>query len=113
MKANDVNLSFDNYIKIVLKLYNKYFSLKEHTYKEKHNDKLYITRAIKPIKHRNTLQKLYAKWPRTAKISKQYGNMLTSVIRAAKENYCKSKLQGNTGSAKKTVYFKFTTRKIQ
>lgn len=104
MVADDVNASFDNYMKKFLNLYNHHYPLKQFTCKEKHINKPYITPAIKTsIKHRNKLQKLYAKWPLTyGKTFKQYRNTLTSLIRSAKENYYKSKLKENTGNTKKT-----------
>ena len=112
-----LNNSFENYMNFFLKLYDKHFPQKQFTFKEKHN-KPYITQAIQQsIKHRNKLQKLYAKWPITyGKIFKDYRNTLTSTIRAAKENYIKSKLQNNTGNLKKTwdiinfLMGKFNTR---
>ena len=104
MIENDVNISFDNYVEKFLEFYNKHFPLRKHTFKEKHKDKTYITQAIKnSIKHRNKLQKLYAKWPITyGAVFKRYRNMLTSIIRTAKENHYKCQLKENEGNAKKT-----------
>ena len=45
-------------------LYNIHFPIRSFKIKEKHFGKPYITPGIiKSIKHRNKLQKLYAKWP--------------------------------------------------
>lgn len=103
MINNDVEKSFSTYTENFQQLYEKHFPSKLITCKEKHN-KPYITEAIKKsIKHRNKLQKLYAKWPLTyGKIFKEYRNSLTSVIRSAKENYYKLKLENSSGNAKKT-----------
>lgn len=46
---------------------------------------------------------MYAKWPLTYGIYfKKYRNTLTATLRAAKENYYKSKLKENAGNSKKT-----------
>ena len=97
------NEAFEKYFKIFLVLYNKNFPIKEVTIKEKHLGKPYITPAIQTsIKHRNKLQKLFAKWPLTHEVTfKQYRNRLTSLIRKAKENYYKSKLEQANDSKKK------------
>ena len=91
---NDINKSFDNYMSGFSYLYDKHFPVKTFTYKEKHHNKPYITAGIrKSIKHRNKLQKLYAKWPLTYGTQfKRYRNTLTATIKAAKDNYYKSKL---------------------
>ena len=88
---------------IFLRLYNKNFPIKEIKIKEKHLGKPYITSAIQTsIKRRNKLQKLYAKWPLSYETTfKQYRNMLTSLIRKAKENYYKSKIENANDSKKK------------
>ena len=98
-----VDESFDLYIKNFLCLYDKHFPVKYITIKEKHEDKPYITNAIKrSIKERNRLQKLYAKWPITyEKQFKRYRNTLTSLIRTAKSNHIKSKIKEISGNKKK------------
>ncbi len=85
-------------------LYNDHFPLKSFSIKEKHYGKPYITPGIiQSIKHRNKLQKLFAKWPLTYETQfKKYRNMLTTIIRTARENYVKSKLNKESGDAKKT-----------
>ena len=104
IKGQDINEDFCTYIRDFLQLYNKHFPIKEYRIKEKHAIKPYITSAIKTsIKQRNRLQKLYAKWPLTyEKAFKRYRNMLTSVIRTAKENHYKSTLKENSSNAKGT-----------
>ena len=83
MIGQDVNEDFNTYMDKYLQLYNVNFLIKEYEIKEKHIDKSYITHAIQnSIKHRNKLQKLYAKWPLTNEETfKKYRNTLTSVIR--------------------------------
>lgn len=77
--------------------YNRHFPLKSFWITEKHLGKPYITPGIiKSIKRRNKLQKLFAKWPLT------YRNMLTTIIRTARDNYVKSKLHQESGDAQKT-----------
>ena len=104
MTPGDVDKSFDTYMRHFLQIYNKHFPVKTSAIKEKHYGKPYITSAIKnSIKHRNRLQRLYAKWPLTyGKIFKQYRNTLTSVIREAKINYNKSRITESIGDSKKT-----------
>ena len=52
------------------------------------------------------LERLYAKWPLTYdKQFKHYRNTLTSVIRAAKNDYYKSKLKANAGNTKKNMEY--------
>ena len=64
---------------------------------------MYITTANRnSIKYRNKLQRLYAKWPLTyEKEFKQYRNILTKIIRAAKKICYKCKLSQETGNTKK------------
>lgn len=85
-------------------LYNDHFQIKSFVIKEKHYGKPYITPGIiRSIKHRNKLQKLYAKWPLTYETQfKKYRNMLTKIVRTAKEDYLKSKLKQESGNVKKT-----------
>lgn len=92
-------LYFDKFVS----LYNSHFPLKTFLVKEKHLGKPYITPGIqKSINHRNKLQKLYAKWPLTYEtIFKKYRNMLTKIIRVAKENDLKSKLIQESSDARK------------
>ena len=102
--GQNVNHDFTIYMEKFLLLYNKHFPVKELKIKERHKGKPYITTAIKnSIKQRNKLQKLYAKWPLTyGERFRKYRNMLTSVIREAKENYRKSMLKENAGNTKGT-----------
>ena len=95
---------FDLYMAKFQDFYNVHFPLKSFSIKEKHYGKPYITPGIiKSIKHRNKLQKLFAKWPLTYETQfKRYRNMLTSIIRTARDNYVKSKLHQESGNAKKT-----------
>ena len=80
-------------MKKFLSLYNSHFLVKLITVKERHIVKTYITTAIRNfIKHANKLQRLCARWPITyEKEFKQYRNMLTKIIRTAKENHYKDK----------------------
>ena len=104
MQSNEVNYIFDNYVFHFLELFNKHFPKTTIKIKENHVGKSYITPAIiKSIKHRNKLQKLYAKWPMTYEAQfKSYRNKLTEVIRAAKHNYYLDKLNKEAGDSKKT-----------
>lgn len=97
------NEAFGKYLEHFLELYDKNFPIKEVTIKEKHLGKPYITPAIQTsIKHRNKLQKLFAKWPLTYEISfKRYRNMLTTLIRKARENHYKYKLENASDSKRK------------
>lgn len=99
-----VNYIFENYIENFRTLYDKHFPVKTVKIKGSHLNKPYITTAIKQsIKQRNKLQKLYAKWPLTYEASfKQYRNQLTSVIRAAKQQYYTQRLSRQAGDTKKT-----------
>lgn len=96
--------TLSSYLKSFKKLYDKNFPLKSFLIKEKHLGKPYITQGIiKSINYRNKLQKLYAKWPLTySNIFKNYRNTLTAVIRKAKENYFKEKLNNNVNNMKET-----------
>lgn len=102
--VESVNNFFDSYMDKFQDLYNHHFPVKSFAIKEKHYGKPYITSGIiKSIKHRNKLQKLYAKWPLTYETQfKKYRNMLTIIIRTAKDNYLRSKLYKESGDAKKT-----------
>ena len=102
--GNDVNEEYDSYIRKFYTHYEENFPLREIKVKKNHMGKPFITTGItKSIKHRNRLQKLYAKWPITyGNIFKKYRNMLTKIIRSAKENYCKSELKQHAGDKKKT-----------
>ena len=79
------------------------FPVKFYEIKGKHVGKPYITPAIvKSIRQKNKLQRLYAKWPTTYEQQfKKYRNTLTSVIKAAKQNYLNSRLKENTSNPKK------------
>ena len=107
MIDNDVNASYDNYLLKFKSFYDQHFPLTQFTCKEKHVNKPYITQAIKiSIKRRKKLERLYAKWPLTYdKQFKHYRNTLTSVIRAAKNDYYKSKLKANAGNTKKNMEY--------
>lgn len=102
--TGDVNTDFDSYIDAFLKLYNMHFPIKEFKIKKQHANKPYITSGIKnSIRHRNKLQRLSAKWPLTYEREfKRYRNMLTNIIKTAKENYFKSTLKENSSNAKNT-----------
>ena len=102
--AEGIENLFTSYMEKFKSFYNNNFPLKSFSIKEKHYGKPYITPGIiKSIKHRNKLQKLYAKWPLTYETTfKKYRNMLTTVIRKAKQDYCKSKLIDQQGNTKKT-----------
>lgn len=95
---------FNSYLDKFKCLYDKYFPIKSFVIKEKHLGKPYITPGIiKSLKHRNKLQKLYAKWPLTyEKIFKNYRNTLTAVIREAKDSYFKNKLNNQSSDMRKT-----------
>ena len=84
--------------------YDNNFPIKSFSIKDKHVGKPYITSGIiNSIKHRNKLQRLYAKWPLSYEATfKKYRNMLTAVIRVAKEKYYKSKLTHQSGDIRKT-----------
>ena len=101
---NDTNGTFDSYISKFLELYNKNFPKTIIKIKEKHMNKPYITHEIKNyIKHRNKLQKLYAKWPLTYdRIFKSYRNKVNSIIKKAKEDYFKMQTQIFIGDPRKT-----------
>lgn len=78
--------------------------MKTNSIKDKFLDKPYITSTIKKsIRKRNKLQKLYTKWPLTYEATfKRYRNTLTSVIRAARNNYYNSGLREGSGNSRKT-----------
>ena len=99
----DANETFNSYINKFVELYNKNFPIITIKRKEKHMGKPYITPAIiKSIKYRNKLQKLYAKWPLTYdKIFKSYRNKVNTIIKAAKENYYKTKITSNSSDPRK------------
>lgn len=103
--VGDFENCFDTYLDKFQYLYNKHFPIKQIIVKEKHIGKPYITVALKnSIRHRNRLQKLYAKWPVTyERAFKAYRKRLTNLIRTAKENYYKEKLQEQTGDPKKNL----------
>ena len=104
LTGQDVNNDFDIYMNTFTQLYNRYFYVREYKVKKEHTSKPYITEGIrKSIKHRNKLQKLSAKWPLTyEKEFKRYRNMLTSIIKTAKDSYYKSTLKDNAGNPSKT-----------
>ena len=104
MTGHDVNIDFNEYMGTFLELYNTYFPVKEYKIKEKHIGKPNITTVIRnSIKERNRLQKLYAKWPLTYERQfKKYRNMLTSLIRKAKNDYLINTLKEGAGNSKKT-----------
>ena len=91
-------------------MYNITFPIIEHKIKNKYLNKPYITSSIRnSIKERNRLQKLYAKWPLTyEKQFKKYRNMLTNIIKQAKNNYHINSLTQNAGNASKTWNIKTT-----
>ena len=99
----DINAIFATCMITFSNLYNKHFPIIEHTIKEKHMNKPYITQGIKnAIKTRKRLQKFYAKWPITyERTFKNYRNTLTALIRRTKSEYYKSKLSENAGNTKK------------
>ena len=102
--VNDIDVFYDLYMNKFKILYNSHFPIKSFLVKQKHIGKPYITPGIiKSIKHRNKLQKLYAKWPLSyGSIFKKYRNILTKIIRVAKENYLKSKLCQESNDPRKT-----------
>lgn len=102
--VNDIDVIYGLYMNKFKVLYNNHFPIKSFLVKEKHVCKPYITPGIiRSIKHRNKLQRLYAKWPLTyGSIFRNYRNMLTKIIRTAKENYLKSELLQNSNDARKT-----------
>lgn len=86
MQSNEINYIFDKYVSKFLEFHNIHFPKTFIKVKENHVRKQYITPAIiKSMKHRNNLQKLYAKWPVTYDAQfKSYSSKLTKVIRAVK-----------------------------
>ena len=103
LENNDVNYIFDKYVFKFVEILDRHFPKNTITIKEKHLGKPYITPAIrKSIKQRNKLQQLYAKWPLTYEAQfKSYRNKLTTVIRAAKQNYYQNKLNKDADNSKK------------
>lgn len=101
---SSVNDVFDKFMDNALDLYNKHFPTITTKINEKYLSKPYITTDIKQsIKHRNRLQKIYAKWALTYESNyKKYRNHVTSLIRVAKEQNYENKLIELTGDTKKT-----------
>lgn len=104
MTGQNVNTDMNTYVEKFQNFYNQCFPIKDYTVKKKHANKPYITQGIKnSIKHRNKLQKLSAKWPLTYEREfKRYRNLLTALIKTARNNYYKSTLNENTGNPAKT-----------
>lgn len=65
------------WINLNVYIYNTHFTIKSFEIKEKHFGKPYITPGIiRSIKHRNKLQKLFAKWPLSYETTfKKYRNI--------------------------------------
>ncbi|XP_069970021.1 uncharacterized protein [Penaeus vannamei] len=107
LKKQNVDEDFDIFINKFTELYNHFCPRKEYSVRIKHASKPYITPAIiNSIKTRHKLQQKYAKWPVTYEnVFKTYRNTLTHVIRRAKENYHKSKLDEYAGNVRKTWHF--------
>ena len=83
-------------------LFQKHFPLRRVLVNMKQERSPYITPALKKsIREKHRLERLSYKWPQTFRDTyKQYRNKLTSVLRAAKNNYYKNQLKVNQGNPK-------------
>ena len=100
---NDATTCFDLLHTKLLDIFNKCFPLKTKSVKEQHQGKPYITTEIKElIKERNKMQRKYVKKPLTyGEAYRTLRNRVSLMIKNAKLDYYKSKLDDANGNNKK------------
>ena len=101
--SHDPNVCFRMFLLIFCACFNKCFPIETKLLKTKSLTKPYITNEIKAlIAEKNKLQRKYAKRPITyGEAYRTLRNRVTQMIRVAKGNYFKKKLEDHSNNLKK------------
>lgn len=102
MSCSTPEEAFSKFYSTFYSLFETYFPVKTVHENRNTDNTPYLTQGLKKsIKEKHRLARLANKWPLTyKKYYKNYRNQLTSLLRAAKQNYYKDQLTTNQGQAK-------------